>query len=169
VGGQQCQWPQIAQSQTHIRYLLRCLRITQGNSCLTIVMRSSSKFYINQLLNELLLVMTQLPQSSKPWQESPENTGKYLWRLSVELRNLTSKNHGSDVDKGSHPRLLTSTHGTVTYSRIPPTCSQWSSPKITSPIWPYQAKNSLCLTCGRSRTNISTLNSNKSWRSWPPV
>jgi hypothetical protein len=45
----------------------------------------------------------------------------------------------------------------MTYSRIPPTCSQWSPPKITGPIWTSQAQNSLHLMCGRSRTNISTL------------
>jgi hypothetical protein len=45
----------------------------------------------------------------------------------------------------------------MTYSRIPPTCNQWSPSKITGKIWPSQAKNSLRLTCGRSRTNISTL------------
>jgi hypothetical protein len=36
---------------------------------------------------------------------------KYLWGLSVELGNLMAKNHGSDVDKGSYPRLLTLTNG----------------------------------------------------------
>jgi hypothetical protein len=29
----------------------------------------------------------------------------------VELGNIVAKNHGSDVDKGSHPRLLTLTYG----------------------------------------------------------
>jgi hypothetical protein len=45
----------------------------------------------------------------------------------------------------------------MTYSRVPPTCSQWSAPKITGPIWTSQAKNSLHLLCVRSRTNLSTL------------
>jgi hypothetical protein len=62
---------------------------------------------INQLLNEhdsvTLVVKTQ--------KKSPENTGKYVWGLSVELRNIVAKNHGSDVDKGLYPRLLTLTHG----------------------------------------------------------
>jgi hypothetical protein len=43
------------------------------------------------------------------------------------------------------------------YSKIPPTCSQWSTPKIISPIWPSQGKNSLYPTCGRSRKDTSTL------------
>jgi hypothetical protein len=47
------------------------------------------------------VVMTQLPYYSKPWQIPSENTGKYLWALSVELGNLIAKNHSSDVDKGS--------------------------------------------------------------------
>jgi hypothetical protein len=62
---------------------------------------------INQLLNEhdsVTLVKTLT-------KKSPENTGKYLWRLGVELGNIVAKNHGSDVDKGSHPRLLTVTNG----------------------------------------------------------
>jgi hypothetical protein len=70
-------------------------------------MRSSRKFYIKQPLNEhdsvTLVVKTQ--------QKSPENTGKYLWGLSVQLGNTVAKNHGSDVDQGSHPRLLTLTDG----------------------------------------------------------
>jgi hypothetical protein len=57
------------------------------------------------------LVMTQWTLIVKTPQKLPENTGKYLWALSVELGNLMAKNHGSDVDKGSHPRLLTLTHG----------------------------------------------------------
>jgi hypothetical protein len=48
---------------------------------------------INQLLNEHdsvnLIVKTPI--------KSPENTGKYLWGLSVELGNIVTKNHGSDV------------------------------------------------------------------------
>jgi hypothetical protein len=39
------------------------------------------------------------------------------------------KNHGSDVDKGSHSRALT-----LTYSRVLLTCSQWSPPKTNRPI-----------------------------------
>jgi hypothetical protein len=57
------------------------------------------------------LVMTQWTLIVKTPQKLPENTGKYLWALSVELGNLMAKNHDSDVDKGSHPRLLTLTHG----------------------------------------------------------
>jgi hypothetical protein len=57
------------------------------------------------------LVITQLSQWSKPCQKSAENTGKYSWGLSVELGNLMTKNHGSNVDKRSHPRLLTLTDG----------------------------------------------------------
>jgi hypothetical protein len=70
-------------------------------------MRSSRKFYINQLLNEhdsaTLVVKTPTKITSEH--------GKYLWGLSMELGNIVATNHGSDVDKGSHPRLLTLTHG----------------------------------------------------------
>jgi hypothetical protein len=62
---------------------------------------------INQLLNEhdsVTLVVKTLTKS-------PENTGKCLWGLSVELGNIVAKNHGSDVDKKSYPRLLTLTDG----------------------------------------------------------
>jgi hypothetical protein len=62
---------------------------------------------INQLLNEHDSVTLVV----KIWQKSPENTGKYLWGLSVELGNLMAKNHGSDVDKWSYLRLLTLTNG----------------------------------------------------------
>jgi hypothetical protein len=61
---------------------------------------------INQLLNEHNSVTLVV----KPQQKSPENTGEYLWGLSVESGNLVAKNHGSDVDKGPYPRLLTLTH-----------------------------------------------------------
>jgi hypothetical protein len=57
-------------------------------------MMLSRKFYINQLLNEhnsVILVVKILTKIT-------ENTGKYLWGLSVELGNLMAKNHGSDVD-----------------------------------------------------------------------
>jgi hypothetical protein len=37
--------------------------------------------------------------------------GKYLWGLSVELGSIVAKNHGSHIDKGSHPSLLTFTYG----------------------------------------------------------
>jgi hypothetical protein len=60
---------------------------------------------INQLLNEhdsVTLVVKTLTKS-------PENTGKYLWRLSVELGNIVAKNHGLAVDKKAYPRLLTLT------------------------------------------------------------
>jgi hypothetical protein len=62
---------------------------------------------INQLLNEhdsvTLVVKTRTKIKGEPV--------KYLWGLSVELGNLLAKHHGSDVAKGSHPRLLTLTHG----------------------------------------------------------
>jgi hypothetical protein len=66
-------------------------------------MRSSRKFYINQLLNELLFSYDSVTSVVKTLTKSPENTGKYLWGLNVELVNLMAENHGSDVDKGSHP------------------------------------------------------------------
>jgi hypothetical protein len=62
---------------------------------------------INQLLNEHDLVTLVVKTLTK----ITENTGKYLWGLSVEVGNLMAKNHGSDVDKGSYPRLLTLTDG----------------------------------------------------------
>jgi hypothetical protein len=63
--------------------------------------------YINQLLNEhdsITLVVKTLTKITR-------EHSKYLWGLSVELGNVVAKNHGSDVDKGSHPRLLTLTDG----------------------------------------------------------
>jgi hypothetical protein len=51
---------------------------------------------IKQLLNKhdsVILVVKTLTKS-------PENTGKYLWGLSVELGNIVAKNHSSDIDKG---------------------------------------------------------------------
>jgi hypothetical protein len=42
----------------------------------------------------------------------------------------------------------------MAYSRIPPTCSQWSLPKITGHL---KAKTFLHPTCGRSKTNTFTL------------
>jgi hypothetical protein len=62
---------------------------------------------INQLLNEHNSVTLVVKTLTK----SPENTGKYLWRLSAELGNIVAKIHGSDVDKKSYPRLLTLTDG----------------------------------------------------------
>jgi hypothetical protein len=59
---------------------------------------------INQLLSEHDSVTLVVKTLTK-------NTSKYLWGLSVELGNLMAKNHDSDVDKGSHPRLLTLTDG----------------------------------------------------------
>jgi hypothetical protein len=50
---------------------------------------------INQLFNEhdsVSLVVKILEKKSS------ENTGKYLWGLSVDLGNLMAKSHGSDVD-----------------------------------------------------------------------
>jgi hypothetical protein len=62
---------------------------------------------INQLLNEhdLTTLVVKTPKNIT------RETGKHSWGLSVELRNLMAKNHGSDVDKGSHPRFLTLIYG----------------------------------------------------------
>jgi hypothetical protein len=65
-------------------------------------MRSSRKFYISQLLFNYDSVTSVVITLT-------ENIGQYLWGLSVELGNIVAKNHGSDVDKGSHPILLTLT------------------------------------------------------------
>jgi hypothetical protein len=65
-------------------------------------MRSSRKFYINQLLNE--------HDSSYLSSQNPEKNHQRT-QVSVELGNLMAKNRGSDVDKGSYPRLLTLTDG----------------------------------------------------------
>jgi hypothetical protein len=101
--------------------------------------------------------MNQLPYLSKPWQKSPENSGKYLWGLSMELGNIVAKNHGSNVDEVSHPRLLTITYGSWHTAGSHQPVVNGAPSKLTDPIWPSQAKNFLHLPCGRRRTDISTL------------
>jgi hypothetical protein len=48
----------------------------------------------------------------------------------MKLGKLVAENHGLDVDKKLHPRLLLLTECFVTYSRVLLTCSPWSSPEI---------------------------------------
>jgi hypothetical protein len=80
----------------------------------------------------------------------------------MELRNLLIKNHGSDVDKGSHPRLLTLTDGSwhmawsqqnVVNGALPPH-------KLTGSIQPSQAKIP-------STQHVDSVDSNKKQGSVP--
>jgi hypothetical protein len=71
---------------------------------------------------------------------------------------MVAKNHGSDVDKGSCPRSGDIYIWFMTYSSIPPTCSQWTPPpKIIGPFWASKCNNSLHPPYGRIRTKTSTL------------
>jgi hypothetical protein len=68
-------------------------------------------FIVNPNINQLINEHDSVTSVVKTQQKSSDNTGKYLQGLSVELGNIVAKNHGSDVDKGSHPRLLTFAYG----------------------------------------------------------
>jgi hypothetical protein len=61
----------------------------------------------------------------------------------VELGNIVAKNHGSDVDKRSHSRLLTLTYGSWHIAGFHQPVVNGGPPKITGPIWTFKADSTL--------------------------
>jgi hypothetical protein len=104
-------------------------------------MRSFKRLYINQLLNGLLFsygsVTSVVKTQTKITREQVNIHG-----TDVEFGNLMAKNHGP-AGQGSHPRLLTLTEGSRHTAESHQPVVSGAPPKITGPIWPSWAKNSL--------------------------